>query len=538
MEQKKSRKEWIKTALIIFLSVLLVLTFFSNTIMNYSLPEVSAQYCYSGSVTNKVRGTGTVESTDPYSVVAKEGRKIESVAVRVGDTVAKGDVLYYLEDGESEELKTAKKELDALEKTYELAVITGQVSSSITNNVESGNTGSLSSNQAKIESAKAKIKNLNAQVETLNAQMETVDNNIIILTTGTKESSEDRAALINAQTAQSQWSQQSGITIANLSAATAALEKANVDYSANPNEATLAALNTAQKNYEDAFNANQTATVELAKATSNVTTAQKNIDDKIASLNYEKKTYECTLSVVEAQLKKATESLTDLASNLQTQYNLESQYEAINEKKAEIEKLSEEKGGATITAPVAGVILSMNYVAGESFENQATLSTIQIAGKGYTLSMNVTNEQAVLISVGDEAEITNSWWYSDVHARVTSIRPDPNNPSAGKKVIFELEGEVSNGQSLTLTVGRRTANYDYVVPTSAVKEDNNGKFVLRVNSKSTPLGNRYIVERVDVKVLAQDDTQSAVSGDFTGYDYIITTATKPLEDGQQVRLKD
>ena len=40
----KKRREWVKNAAIIFLSVMLVLTFFSNTFMNYSLPEVAAQY--------------------------------------------------------------------------------------------------------------------------------------------------------------------------------------------------------------------------------------------------------------------------------------------------------------------------------------------------------------------------------------------------------------------------------------------------------------------------------------------------------------
>ena len=44
IEEKVKKRGWIKNVAIIFLSVLLVLTFFSNTIMNHSLPEVSAQY--------------------------------------------------------------------------------------------------------------------------------------------------------------------------------------------------------------------------------------------------------------------------------------------------------------------------------------------------------------------------------------------------------------------------------------------------------------------------------------------------------------
>ena len=92
-EISRKRREWVKTAAIIFLSVMLVLTFFSNTIMNYSLPEVAAKYVESGSITAKIRGNGIVESSDPYNVMIKQTRKVMSVAVREGDKVAQGDVL-------------------------------------------------------------------------------------------------------------------------------------------------------------------------------------------------------------------------------------------------------------------------------------------------------------------------------------------------------------------------------------------------------------------------------------------------------------
>ena len=43
MENSVRKREWVKTAAIIFLAVLLVLTFFSKTIMNASLPEAAVQ---------------------------------------------------------------------------------------------------------------------------------------------------------------------------------------------------------------------------------------------------------------------------------------------------------------------------------------------------------------------------------------------------------------------------------------------------------------------------------------------------------------
>ena len=139
------RREWVKNAAIVFLSIMLVLTFFSNTIMNYSLPEVATEYVQSGTITAKVRGTGNLEATDPYSVVVTESRKIESVNVKNGDVVEKDAVLFYLEDVESEELKTAQKELDDLRLAYLTGLFTGDITSDVISKVESGQTGSLAS---------------------------------------------------------------------------------------------------------------------------------------------------------------------------------------------------------------------------------------------------------------------------------------------------------------------------------------------------------------------------------------------------------
>ena len=95
-DEKKtvSRKDMIKNLAIIFLGLMLVLTFFSNTIMNYSLPEVATDTVQPGSITAKIRGTGTIASDDPYQVSVQESRVISGVAVKQGDTVEKDQVLF------------------------------------------------------------------------------------------------------------------------------------------------------------------------------------------------------------------------------------------------------------------------------------------------------------------------------------------------------------------------------------------------------------------------------------------------------------
>lgn len=131
--QKTKRREWVKTFAIIFLVILLILTFFSQTIMNRSLPEVAAQYVESGTINAKIRGSGAVSADETYDVTISQTRKIRSVLVKVGDTVNAGDVLFMLEPADSEELKTAQKTLSDLELAYQKSLIEAGNASSTEN---------------------------------------------------------------------------------------------------------------------------------------------------------------------------------------------------------------------------------------------------------------------------------------------------------------------------------------------------------------------------------------------------------------------
>ena len=105
------KRGWIKNALIVFLAAMVVLTFFSNTIMNRSLPEVGAQYTSSGSITARIRGTGTVTANETFEVKVNQTRTVSERPVRLNDEVDIGDVLLILDGSDSEELDTAKKDL-------------------------------------------------------------------------------------------------------------------------------------------------------------------------------------------------------------------------------------------------------------------------------------------------------------------------------------------------------------------------------------------------------------------------------------------
>ena len=204
------------------------------------------------------------------------------------------------------------------------------------------------------------------------------------------------------------------------------------------------------------------------------------------------------------------------------------------------QKLAELTGGEDneITARVSGTVQSVDCTAGDTKVKGDVLCSIEVPDMGYTLSFSVTNEQARRLRPGDTGTVSNYYWGREVMATLTSITVDPKNPQNNKLLTFDLDGDVVTGAELTVSVGQKSANYDVIIPNSAIRSDSNGSFVLKIEAKNSPLGNRYVARRVPVEVLAADDTNSAVTGELGWGDYVVTTSNAPVKNGDLVRLAD
>ena len=562
----KKRREWVKNAAIIFLSVMLVLTFFSNTFMNYSLPEVAAQYVQSGTITAKIRGTGTVESGDPYNVKISETRTISSVLVKTGDKVEKGAPLLLLEDKESKELTDAQAALDKAMLDFELALLSGDISNSTFQNVQNGNVASINTYQSRIVAAEAEIDRWQKQVdEATNAinQLKTAQVNVDA--GGTPDTGSEQNKVNAAQAAlNSDEVKIAKDKISEWQAAQATCQATIDKYNENiassisgngfVNQVTEDEYQLALKNREQyqslinerqAFINNNPDKVKaydekvkaLADANKALADKQNSKENSTNSLTVQTQNWQTELDKRNIQLKAAQDTKEQLLKDISTELNLDYQLDSLQKQRDDIAKLQENAVGASIEAPISGTITSVTVKAGDEAQPDTALVTMQPEGKGFTMSFSVTNDQAKRLSVGDKADLVNSWRYSDMDITLASIKPDTTDPGQKKLLTFDITGdEVTPGQSLNVSVGQKSANYDLIVPNSAIREDSNGKFILIVESKSSPLGNRYVATRVDVEVLASDDTQSAVSGALYGSEFVITTSTQPVEAGKLVRL--
>ena len=567
------RKDKIKNITIIFLLVMLILTFFSNTIMNYSLVEVSTQQVTSGQITSKVRGSGSVEASDSYSVTIEETRKIATVNVKKDAEVATGDLLFTLEDTDSDELDAAKKSLNEAQAAYESAVLTAGITVAERQSIEAGKGSSLTQKQNEIAAANQRVKDAQAAVDAAQASVDKIKAQIDAVSNSTADTTAEEKAVLDAEKKNSEA--QDSLTSAE-SAYTpvkSAYDTALSEY----NDAVIA-FNAAKATYEkdtsDLNNKKAMDAAEIAMKSANekLKNCKGNLDkvqgpydsaksaatdskNALSNANYNLSVKKLTgtntaeANNLQAQLNTATAALTDANTALTSATNdqkkvtdkisgevtIASAYKTMTDLQEEVAKLQAKSIGTEITSPISGTVTDIAVTAGTTVNANDVMMTIQPENKAYVLQFSVTENQAKKVRVGDTAEILNNWYGNDVSAVVSAIRKDPQNRS-NSMITCEMKGDVSVGDSYTLSIGEQSSNYDTIVPTSAIREDSNGKFILIIESKSTPLGNRYYARRVDVDVITSDDTKSAVTGALEGYEYVITTTTKPIKENEQVRL--
>ncbi len=557
-EIHRRKREIIKTILIIFLVALLILTFFQNTIVNKSLPEIATETCKSGSLTEKFRGSGIIEANQFYEVTIDGNKTIDVINIKSGKKVEKGDVLFVLNAEESPELEEAENILSSLELDYRKSLLT--VPNSYANeNLQIKNAKAdlqalisrkqtaVSQAQAK-KNAKEKLNTVNSSLNAASSELSEYQTYIIALDTNSFEElsheySGEFIALNNNLTKQEE-------ILANKKNTLDELIKMNASESE---------ILDAESAYNEALT-NQTEALDALNAKKN--TVRDIFVNKIRELETNISSYNTEISSLENQISSYTEAspeeiemlitekereLESLIVNLDEakksddinkqieQLNLNSKKEAVDKQREVVNKIKEKSGTVEIVSKYSGVVSNVFVKVGETTLPDTPLATIDISSEGYTLKISASPDKTKKIKVGTEAEIVNNW-SGDVSAVVTEIKND--NISKDKIITFNVTGNVESGDSLSVSIPCGTSKYDTIVPKNAVYEDSNGKFVMILNFKNTPLGNRYYAERVAVEVLASDDISSAVSGLLNSGDYIIANSSKPIKPGDQVRIKD
>ena len=479
-----NRRDRIKNLIILFLVIMLVLTFFSNTIMNYSLPEVAVQFVEEGDIAPVVRGTGTAEVENPYNVSIASGRTVTSVEVQPGDMVEKGDVLFKLDDTESEELKTAKQELATAKADYQKTLFGGDLSDSDITRIRNGEWRDEDTMQAQLADVNERYKAAKSDADYWERRVNALSGSSSS-SSGSSDDDDDGDS-VGLGNAPLRMPPSGGAPAMGVSGSLPPRIMAE-DSGSGSSELDRA-------NYEKSY-----------------------ADGVLASVTAEKEALEKSIAAeIELKQKKA----------------------AIDAAQAKVDRLSGSADGGEVKSPVAGKVVTVAYTAGETTNEETDAAVIQVEGRDLIVSFSTGKEQAAALTPGTEAKPQYAWNYTDFKAKLKSISKDKDD--ANKRVLtFVVDSsEVEAGDSVALMISQNAQHYDMVVPVSAVHEDNSGKFIYIVEARQSPLGNRYIARKVPVTVEASDESMCAINGSLSGSEYVITTASKPVAAGKQVRLTE
>ena len=560
MENNKiGSREWVKTATIIFLAILLVLTFFSNTIMNRTLPEVASSVAESGSITARVRGTGKLTAVDNTQVKASATRYVGQINVKEGQEVKAGDLLFTMGNGDSDELETAQDNLDSLQFTLQRNQLSYPSGSA--EQVYLSAQDDYAEAYANWDAANKKLEDLTSGNEKLDAARDEYN-------AAAKKLKDDQDLL---QKAQEDLDKAKETAQHNLEVAEQDYQyKLDLYDGYGPNyedqevatayASQLQAANEVVVECQKALykyeSGDADESKEVARLESIVESDETDVEYKEAvyiSYTAESSAYTAAATALEAAESRLTAAKTALNSayssylSQQASDNKTAASAAIDaaETQSKIEKAQakvDSLSGADpveITAPCDGTVTSISAVAGSKVAKDDVMCIIESPDKGYTVSYSVTTDQARRIKVGDTGTISNYFWSSEITATVSSIKVDQTDPQNKKTITFDVVGDdLTTGSELTISVGSRSSSYDLIIPSSAVRTDSNGSFVLVITAKNSALGNRYYAKRVSVEVLASDDVNSAISGDLESGDFVVTTSSAPISSGDQVRMAD
>lgn len=549
-----SKKRTIAVIAACFFTVVLILTFFSNTIQNASLPEITAQYVTSGKVYERISGSGIAEADKTLNIYPECSGVIAVISVRSGDKVKKGDLLctitpqevssgdesgaavssyyaalqLYMQKGLPLEEAEPQLNADKLSLSTEIMAMyqhTGETSAQEKAAAFTAERTAVSG-YASLASPESFHK-LPKKYQTYMTEPYTAKQNADDAANQAQELYADaQSRLIGSSEVQQELADEAYL----------AMDKAYADYQTaytawqnaigSEQEAELkAAADNAQTAYESCTTAYDQAADQLEKciqAENNVSYAKQTLDtaqqiqedaDKALSLAADETIYAITrdgylLDILIAETKASAKTLL---------YNAD--------------------GTVSVYAETDGTILSVNGTAGDVVMTASPLMQLAHADSTYTVRFNVTAEKAQKLKLGADAVVMNSDASAVLKGMYNAVQSSSGSMDE-KTLLFTVTGNITAGQLLAIKLSENSQNYEFTVPSRAISEDSNGTFLLAVETKSTALGNRYTARRIDVAVLADDGTTAAVDGELSRDTYIISLSTDLIQHGDRVRMKE
>ena len=525
----KSGIFWLK-GLAGLLAVMLVFTIASRVVASITVPQVTASAPSSGKIEHTVMASGTVEAGGEKAIVTEEGILVAQVNVHTGESIGEGETLFALdmdslEDQiyelqnqikklqlENDSLKKNKAQADAkqqlelkrAQEDYEETIAKNTVSDGKANEALQKAADAKSQAEKELNSAKDAL----AQAEKeLNAVKEELQN---VKEAAAAEQSKDTADQPKdaADSDASGKNEQDNTTNSTITQKLQQLEEA---------------VQEKQNTYD---------TIQAK-----VTEKQAALDSASVALEEKQEQLESSTSTAEDAKKAAERAVEDAGLSADIDHTQEINAISLEQFQKQLEKLKTLKQqNGEITAPSSGIITKVCVETGQkTTDTAAVVMSDEQSGLFFTTTTDSKNRE--YLSVGDNATITGVGKETS-DCSIVSLETSKDGSSI--KVLIAMQGDdFLPGESAQMTATRKSESYDYLVPVTAVWQENNKAYVLLLETENTVLGEQYIARKAEVQILDKNSSYAAVSGNSLSADcQIITDSDRTVGNGDVVRMTE
>lgn len=537
---RKSGIFWLK-GLAGLLAVMLIFTIASRVAASITVPQVTASAPTSGKIEHTVIASGTVEAGGEKAIVTEEGILVAQVNVHTGEHIEEGSVLFTLATDSLEDqiyelqnqIKKLQLENDSLRKNKTQAEAKQQLELKRAQEDYEETIAKNTVSNEKADEALQKATDAKSQAEKeLNSARDA-------LAQAEKELNAAKQELQNAKDAAAAEQKKDTAEPVDKTGNSAADQPKDADDAdasgKNEQDNTTNSTITQQlQQFEEAVQEKQN-TYDTIQA--KVTKKQAALDSASAALEEKQEQLESDMSAASDAKKAAERAVEDAGLSADTDHTQEINAISLEQYQKQLEKLKTIKQqNGEITAPSAGIITKVCVETGQkTTDTAAIVMSDEQSGLLFTTTTDRKNRE--YLSVGDNATITGVGKETS-DGSIVSLEKSEDGSSI--KVSVAMQGDdFSPGESAQMTVTRKSESFDYLVPVTAVWQENNKAYVLLLETENTVLGEQYIARKAEVEILDKNRSYAAVSGNSLSTDCkIITDSDRTVGNGDVVRMTE
>lgn len=341
----------------------------------------------------------------------------------------------------------------------------------------------------------------------------------------------------------------------SLSSASTQRDRAQADYNAQKaqNDAAVAAARNDADTAQSALDAANAALAEL-RAQTDPPASEEALAAAQAAADAAAAALAAAQSAADTAGENAARALADAQAALDTaakayekskqetefqnrQNNLDAQTAALDIEKQQavvdaLAALAENDG--VLKAGSAGTVETLTLEPGGTV-TEAPVAALAPADAGMTATFTLDSGKAEKMAVG--AALTLRQGGTAVITTVRAISEPDENGRVTVTADVPADAGLRKTQTVTASAELSRTTYEMVLPPEAVRMDNKGSYVLRVEQTQTILGLRNVLSRVDVTVLEQSASGVAVEGPLSPQDVLVKSSARPVAAGDSVRVE-